>query len=167
MKQQAIFDKNGMRQASNLAEESTGAPLSDVWDISIINPAAQERVGYPTQKPEKLIERILRHCTNEGDLVADFFCGSGTLPAVAEKLGRKWIATDLGKFAIHTTRKRLLGVQRQLKKEGKPYRAFEVLNLGRYERQHYVGVNANLREEERRLQGEEKEAAFLDLILKA
>lgn len=167
MKQQAIFDKNGIRQASNLAEESTGAPLSDVWDISIINPAAQERVGYPTQKPEKLIERILRHCTNEGDLVADFFCGSGTLPAVAEKLGRKWIATDLGKFAIHTTRKRLLGVQRQLKKEGKLYRAFEVLNLGRYERQHYVGVNANLREQERRLQGEEKEAAFLDLILKA
>lgn len=167
MKQQAVFDKNGIRQASNLAEESTGAPLSDVWDISIINPAAQERVGYPTQKPEKLIERILRHCTNEDDLVADFFCGSGTLPAVAEKLGRKWIATDLGKFAIHTTRKRLLGVQRQLKQEGKPYRAFEVLNLGRYERQHYVGVNENLREEEKRLLREEKEAAFLDLILKA
>lgn len=82
-------------------------------------------------------------------------------------MGRKWIATDLGKFAIHTTRKRLLGVQRQLKKEDKPYRAFEVLNLGKYERQHYVGVNENLREEERRIQREEKEAAFLELILKA
>ncbi len=73
----------------------------------------------------------------------------------------------MGKFAIHTTRKRLLGVQRQLKKEGKPYRAFEVLNLGKYERQHYIGVNENLRDEERRIQQEQKEAAFLDLILKA
>lgn len=68
------------------------------------------------------------------DLVADFFCGSGTPAAVAEKLGRKWIATDLGKFGIHTTRKRLIQVQRELKASGKPFRAFEVLNLGRYER---------------------------------
>jgi hypothetical protein len=141
--------------------------LSDVWDISIINPAAQERIGYPTQKPEKLIERILKHCTNEGDLVADFFCGSGTTAAVAEKLGRKWIVSDLGKFAIHNTRKRLIGVQRQLKAEGKDYRAFEILNLGKYERQHYIGVNPNLREAEQQKQLEEKEAAFLDLILRA
>jgi len=86
---------------------------------------------------------------------------------VAEKLGRKWIATDLGKFAIHTTRKRLIGVQRKLKEDGKDYRAFELLNLGRYERQHYVGVNPNLREEEQRKQMEAKEADFLELILKA
>jgi len=86
---------------------------------------------------------------------------------VAEKLGRKWIATDLGKFAIHTTRKRLIGVQRQLKAEGKDYRAFEILNLGKYERQHYIGVNPNLREAEQQKQLEEKEAAFLDLILRA
>jgi len=105
--------------------------------------------------------------SNEGDLVADFFCGSGTLAAVAEKLGRKWIATDLGKFGIHTTRKRMIGVQRQLKAEGKDYRAFEILNLGKYERQHYIGVNPNLREEQRQKQIEEKEAAFLDLILRA
>src|SRR5208337_2116297 len=98
---------------------------------------------------------------------ADFFCGSGTTAAVAEKLGRKWIVTDLGKFAIHTTRKRLIGVQRGLKAEGKDYRAFEILNLGKYERQHYIGVNSNLREEEQRKQLEEKEAAFLDLILRA
>ena len=139
----------------------------DVWTINYINSQSQERAAYPTQKPEALLERIIKASSNEGDLIADFFCGSGTLPAVAEKLGRKWIATDLGKFAIHTTRKRLLGVQRQLKKEGKPYRAFEVLNLGKYERQHYVGVNENLREEEKRLQREVKEAAFLELILKA
>ena len=86
---------------------------------------------------------------------------------MAEKLGRKWIVTDLGKFAIHTTRKRMIGVQRQLKAEGKDYRAFEILNLGKYERQHYIGVNPNLREAEQQKQLEEKEAAFLDLILRA
>jgi len=94
-------------------------------------------------------------------------CGSGTTAAVAEKLGRKWIVGDLGKFAIHTTRKRLIGVQRQLKAEGKDYRAFEILNLGKYERQHYIGVNPNLREAEKQKQLEEKEAAFVDLILRA
>ncbi len=86
---------------------------------------------------------------------------------MAEKLGRKWIVTDLGKFAIHTTRKRLIGVQRQLKTEGKNYRAFEILNLGKYERQHYIGVNPNLRQAEQQKQLEEKEAAFVDLILRA
>jgi len=124
-------------------------------------------VGYPTQKPERLLERVIKSASNEGDLVADFFCGSGTTAAVAEKLGRKWIVADLGKFAIHTTRKRLIGVQRQLKAEGKNYRAFEILNLGKYERQHYIGVNPNLRETEQQKQLEEKEAAFVDLILRA
>jgi very-short-patch-repair endonuclease/DNA modification methylase len=94
-------------------------------------------------------------------------CGSGTTAAVAEKLGRKWIVSDLGKFAIHTTRKRLIGVQRQLKADGKDYRAFEILNLGKYERQHYIGVNPNLREAEQQKQLAEKEAAFVDLILRA
>jgi SAM-dependent methyltransferase len=123
--------------------------------------------GYSTQKPEALLERIIKASSNEGDLVADFFCGSGTTAAVAERLGRRWIATDLGKFAIHTTRKRMIGVQRRLKAEGKDFRAFEILNLGKYERQHYIGVNPNLREEEKRRQIEEKEAAFVELILKA
>jgi hypothetical protein len=93
--------------------------------------------------------------------------GSGTTAAVAEKLGRKWIVSDLGKFAIHTTRKRMIGVQRERKVEDKTYRAFEILNLGKYERQHYIGVNLNLREEEQQKQLEAKEADFLDLILKA
>ena len=126
-----------------------------------------EKLGYDTQKPEGLIERILLTSSDIGDLVADFFCGSGTTAAVAEKLGRKWIVLDLGKFAIHTTRKRMIGVQRALKAEGKNYRAFEILNLGKYERQHYIGVNPNLREAEQQKQLEEKEAAFLDLILRA
>ena len=90
--------------------------------------------------------------------MADFFVGSGATAAVAEKLGRKWIVSDLGKFAIHTTRKRMIGVQRELKAKGQDYRAFEVLNLGRYERQHYIGVNPNLREVEQQQQLEQKEA---------
>jgi len=149
-------------------EDDQGKVVGNFWaDISLLNSQSEERIGYPTQKPERLLERIVKASTNPGDLVADFFVGSGTTAAVAEKLGRKWIATDLGKFAIHTTRKRMIGVQRQLKADGKDYRAFELLNLGRYERQHYVGVNPNLREEEKLKQLEAKEAAFLELILRA
>jgi DNA modification methylase len=149
-------------------DETKGKPLTTLWDdVGRIGNTSLERLGYPTQKPEALLERIIKASSNEGDLVADFFCGSGTTAAVSEKLGRKWIATDLGKFAIHTTRKRLIGVQRQLKADGKDYRAFEILNLGKYERQHYIGVNTNLREVEQQKQLEEKEAAFLDLILRA
>ncbi len=141
--------------------------IRDVWDIAALRGNQPERISYPTQKPEALLERIIKASSNEGDLVADFFCGSGTTAAVAEKLGRKWICTDLGKFAVHTTRKRMIGVQRQLKADGKDYRAFEILNLGKYERQHFVGVNPNLREEEQQKQLQGKEAAFLDLILRA
>ena len=145
-----------------------GAQLADWWtDISPLKVGFDESIGYPTQKPKALLERIVKASSNEGDLVADFFCGSGTTAAVAEKLGRKWIATDLGKFAIHTTRKRMIGVQRQLKADGKDYRAFEILNLGKYERQHYIGVNPNLRESEQQRQLEEREKKFADLILRA
>ena len=145
-----------------------GTLCLDYWtDIFQLNQVAADRTGYPTQKPVELIERIIKASSNEGDLVADFFCGSGTTAAVAEKLGRKWITSDLGKFAVHTTRKRMIGVQRQLKAENKSYRAFEILNLGKYERQHYIGVNPNLRDVEKQKQLEEKEAAFLDLILRA
>jgi DNA modification methylase len=140
---------------------------ADVWDISHLQQKDPERVGYPTQKPEKLLRRIIEGSSNAGDVILDFFAGSGTTAAVAEKLGRKWIACDLGKFAIHTTRKRLIGVQRELKAAGRDYRAFEILNLGKYERQHYVGVNPNLREVEQQAQLAQKEAAFLDLILRA
>src|SRR5207249_6176838 len=129
-------------------DESKGVPLQDLWDnIKMIRGihGHSEGVGYPTQKPEELIERMISLSSNENDIVADFFCGSGTTAAVAEKLGRKWIVSDLGKFAIHTTRKRMIGVQRQRKAEDQTYRAFEILNLGKYERQHFIGVNPNLR----------------------
>ena len=125
---------------------------------------SSESLGYPTQKPEALLDRIISASSNEGDLIADFFCGSGTTAAVAEKLGRKWIVSDLGKFGIHTTRKRMIGVQRALKAEGKDYRAFEILNLGKYERQHFIGINPDLREEQKQQQIAAKEAEFLDLI---
>ncbi|MCL5107357.1 MAG: site-specific DNA-methyltransferase, partial [Chloroflexi bacterium] len=162
------WNSNGVPELKYYEKEAKGVYISDFWDdISVINSMASESVGYATQKPEALLERIIKASSNEGDLVADFFCGSGTTAAVAEKLGRKWLACDLGKFAIHTTRKRLIGVQRQLKAEGKDYRAFEILNLGKYERQHYVGINPNLREADRQKQLEQKEAAFVDLILRA
>ena len=98
------------------------------------------------RSPTALLERIIGASSNEGDLVADFFVGSGTTAAVAEKMGRKWICTDLGKFGVHTTRKRLIGVQRELKAAEKSFRAFEVLNLGRYERQAYLNVGGRLTE---------------------
>jgi len=109
-----------------------GAIPTDYWtDIEQLNWEAAERVGYDTQKPERLLSRVIAASTNEGGLVCDFFCGSGTTLAVAEKLGRRWIGCDLGRWAIHTTRKRLLEI------EGcKP---FEVLNLGKYERQYWQG----------------------------
>lgn len=148
--------------------ETRGKQVEDIWlDINLTNPMAEERVAYPTQKPEALLERILKASSNKGDIVADFFCGSGTTAAVAEKLNRKWICSDLGKFAIHTTRKRMIGVQRGLKADNKSWRAFEILNLGKYERQHYIGINPDLREEEKQQQLREKEKAFLELILHA
>ena len=160
--------EGGWPRLKSYLDEIKGAAIQSIWtDIKAADSQAVERVDYPTQKPESLLERIIKASSNEGDLVADIFSGSGTALAVAEKLNRKWIGCDLGKFAIHTTRKRLIGVQRQLKAEGKDYRAFEILNLGKYERQHYIGVNPNLRKEEQRKQIEEKEAAFLDLILRA
>jgi adenine-specific DNA-methyltransferase len=153
-------DRNGVTER---------VPAGDAWmDIpDAMHLPKAEITGYATQKPEALLERVIKASSNEGDLIADFFCGSGTTAAVAEKLGRKWIVSDLGKFAIHTTRKRMIGVQRELKAEGKSYRAFEVLNLGKYERQHYIGVNPNLREADQERQLAEKESAFIDLILRA
>lgn len=146
-----------------------GTPINNWWpDVKkITSPDDPEKLYYPTQKSEELLARVLSLSSNEGDLVADFFCGSGTTAAVAEKLGRKWICTDLGKFAIHTTRKRLIGVQRELKAAEKPFRAFEVLNLGRYERQAYLNVGGRLSAAQREQALARKEVEFRELILRA
>ena len=110
-----------------------GKPLSDVWsDLQFLRGNHPERVNYPTQKPEKLLERIIKSSSKEGSLVADFFCGSGTTLAVAERLGRRWIGCDLGRWGVHVTRKRLLGID--------GCSPFEVLNLGKYERQYWQGT---------------------------
>lgn len=142
---QNIIGPDG-KAVTYISEERT---VDDVWRIRCLQPAnIEETLGYNTQKPEDFLERIIRMGSNENDLVADFFCGSGTTGAVAERLGRRWIMSDLGRFAIHTSRKRLIESQRKLHQEEKPYRAFDVYNLGRYERQWW---------QKERLQGADEE----------
>lgn len=109
-----------------------GVRAGDWWDLPYLNAMANERTGYDTQKPEVLVSRIVELASTNSSIVADFFCGSGTTLAVAEKLGRRWIGCDLGRWGIHVTRKRLLDIEE--------CRPFEILNLGRYERQHWQGV---------------------------
>jgi adenine-specific DNA-methyltransferase len=159
---------SGRHSKKQYIAEVEGLLVSDLWADKTASPIqSAEKIGYPTQKPEKLIERIISASSKESDLVADFFCGSGTTLAVAEKLNRKWIGSDLGRFSIHTTRKRMIGVQRELKKAGKDFRAFEILNIGKYEREKFLTVNENLRDEEKRIQRENKEKEFVKLILSA
>jgi adenine-specific DNA-methyltransferase len=126
-------DPNGRIRLKRYLDETPGQIAQNLWiDVAPVNSQAREALGYATQKPEGLLERIIKTSSNEGDLVADFFCGSGTTLAVAERLGRRWIGCDLGRWGTHVTRKRLLGIE-----NCKP---FEVLNLGRYERQYWQGV---------------------------
>jgi adenine-specific DNA-methyltransferase len=121
-------DKSKRPQLKRYLDESQGRVVDNLWDdIPPVNSQAKDRTGYRTQKPEALLERIISTSSNPGDLVLDCFAGSGTTAVVAEKLGRRWITSDLGRFAIQTTRKRLLSI------EG--VRPFVVQNLGKYERQ--------------------------------
>lgn len=121
-------DKSKRPRLKRFLEDMPGMPLGDVWDDTFpVNAQAKERLGYDTQKPEALLERIIKSSSDEGSIVLDCFAGSGTTPAVAERLGRRWIAVDIGRFAVHTTRKRLLDIP--------GCKPFVVANLGRYERQ--------------------------------
>ena len=104
----SVIDENGIRHSIMTDEPTKGVPMPDVWDVSMINPVAKERIGYATQKPEALLERIIKASSNEGDLVCDFFGGSGTTAAVAERLGRRWITCDIGKPASLVMRKRFI-----------------------------------------------------------
>lgn len=126
----------GRKDDEYLLELDKRGKLPEDWwaDIATIGYKHSEILDFPTQKPEALLERIIKASSNEGDIVADFFCGSGTTGTVAEKLGRRWIMSDLSKFAIHTARKRLLNIP-----DCKP---FEVLNLGQYQR-HKLKENGN------------------------
>lgn len=114
-------------------DEMQGKRATDLWtDIPRVGNTSAERVDYPTQKPKALLERIIKASSNDGDLVLDCFVGSGTTAVVAEKLNRRWIVADLSRFAIHTTRKRLLSIPE--------VRPFVVQNLGKYERQAWQGA---------------------------
>ena len=136
-------------RVGNQVKEETVA--DNIWDdIPGMGVVSGEYLNYPTQKPEALLERIIKASSNEGDLVADFFCGSGTTAAVAEKLGRRWICADLGRFAVHTTRKRMIGIQRDVYRDDRPYRSFDVYNLGRYERQWWQQESLEGADEEHR-----------------
>jgi adenine-specific DNA-methyltransferase len=129
----AIVNAKGL-DGKVMYRETDQRTVDDVWRISMLQPADRtENCGFPTQKPEALLQRILETASSPGDLVADFFCGSGTMLSVAEKLNRRWIGCDLGRWGIHTTRKRLLGIR--------PRGPFALLNLGKYERQYWQGVN--------------------------
>lgn len=118
-----VYDKNNPKVKELIATqkykivyaEPEGKPISDVWKIPFINPMANERLNYATQKPEKLLERIINASSNEGSIVADFFGGSGTTAAVAERLNRRWITSDFGKPANMIMRKRLID------QESKPF----------------------------------------------
>lgn len=158
--------KQGLKGSGFIAdtyELNEGKVPEDWWEFAIAQRFPIDgikRVGYPTEKPIALLERIIKASSNEGDIVADFFCGSGTTGAVAEKLNRKWIAADLGRFSIHTSRKRMIGVQRELQENGKDFRAFEILNLGKYERQFFMDDLTNGARKS-------KEELYVNLILEA
>ena len=146
----------GIPRIKRYHDESKGMPAQDIWaDIESLRSWHKERLGYDTQKPEALLQRIVKASSNENDLVLDCFCGSGTTAAVAEKLNRRWIAGDLGRFAIHTTRKRLLSIS--------GVRPFIVQNLGKYERQVWAGAQFG---EANGDKAAERQRAYVGFILK-
>jgi len=121
-----VLTSSGRPRVKWYLDEKEGPTVHSIWtDIPPLNSQAAERVGFPTQKPEALLERIIRSSSNEGDLVADFFCGSGTTLVVAERLNRKWIGCDFSKTALQVTRNRLVDAEA---------RPFLVENIGNYQR---------------------------------
>jgi DNA modification methylase len=140
-------------------DEMPGVPIQDLWlDIPPLQSQSAEKLGYDTQKPEKLLERLVSLGSNAGDLVLDCFIGSGTTLAMSEKLGRRWIGCDLGRFAIHTTRKRLLSIP--------SVKPFMVQNLGKYERQAWQTDEFQAKGGDDRLeQQRQREAGYRKFIL--
>ena len=136
----------------DLKERYRSGKIPETWwtKFSPVGRIKTELLGYPTQKPLALLERIIKTSSNESDIVLDPFCGSGTTAAAAEKLGRKWVTSDLGRYAVHTTRKRMIDLQRELHGSERPYRSFGVYNAGRYERQWWQKEHLNGAESEHR-----------------
>lgn len=130
----SVIGEDGKRRSIQTDEKTKGVPMPDTWEISMINPVAKERIGYPTQKPEKLLERIIKSSSNNGDLILDCFGGSGTTAAVAEKLGRRWITVDAGKLSIYTIQKRILG--------NESHKPFAVYDAGLYDNEKLNDFNS-------------------------
>lgn len=152
------YEPGKMPRYKRYLDEMPGVMLQDVWtDIRPVPAQGGERLNYDTQKPEGLLERIINSSSNEGDLVLDCFVGSGTTAAVAEKLGRRWIACDLGRFSIHTSRKRLLSIP--------GVKPFTVQNLGKYERQAWQTAEFQTGGESSLEQQRLREAAYRKFIL--
>jgi adenine-specific DNA-methyltransferase len=151
-------DGGGKPRLKRFLDEMKGIPLQDIWnDINPINSQAIEATGYDTQKPEALLNRIITASSHEGDLVLDCFVGGGTTAAVAEKLNRRWIACDLSRFAIHTARKRLLGIPN--------VKPFVVQNLGKYERQAWQVAEFPANGKDHLEEQREREVAYRKFIL--
>lgn len=112
----------------------TDKKLNDVWKIPCLQPASKEWTGFPTQKHHKLLERIIELGSNEGDLIADFFCGSGTSLLAAEKLKRRWIGCDISEYSMYLTRKRLLNHHKNIQK----YYSFDILTHLNEERRKII-----------------------------
>jgi len=133
------FESEGTGFGGKKADLSQGKIPEDWWYLPIVARIRTEILDYPTQKPEALLSRIIKATTNEGDIVLDFFCGSGTTLAVAEKLNRRWIGCDIGKLAIYTTQKRLLEIDQSKdlgdtkKKYSKVAKSFAVVTSGLYD----------------------------------
>jgi len=133
------FESEGTGFGGEKADLSQGKIPEDWWYLPIVARIRTEILDYPTQKPEALLSRIIKATTNEGDIVLDFFCGSGTTLAVAEKLNRRWIGCDIGKLAIYTTQKRLLEIDQSKdlgdtkKKYSKVAKSFAVVTSGLYD----------------------------------
>ncbi len=110
-KQRAVFEKDGRRARSSTTDEVTkGVPMGDVWEIGVLAPVSRERTGYPTQKPEALLERLILALSDEGDVVLDPYAGSGTTLAVAARLGRTFVGIDVSEVAVRIATRRLEGV---------------------------------------------------------
>jgi len=132
----SVIGDDGVRRSIMSDEPTKGVPMPDIWEISMINPVANERLDYPTQKPELLLERAMLASSNPGDLVFDCFMGSGTTQAVAMKLGRRFIGADINLGAIQTTTKRLLSVAKELNsqiQDETKYTGFQVYNVNHYD----------------------------------
>lgn len=150
------YTSKGVPRVKRYLDKMDGLATPDVWsDIFPVNSQAEERVDYPTQKPESLLERIILASSNPGDLVMDPFAGSGTTAAVAEKLGRRWITCDFGKHAIYTMQRRMatisesrkLGLPPEQRKKKRPYnqppKDFCVVSVGAFDFSKIMDLRRN------------------------